>query len=96
LQVATTMSFMAYELVANPDIQQKLYEEISDIESQLDGKKITYEQIQGLKYLDQVICETLRKWPAAGVRILLLTLIVPFIKLRLSSSGYRSKLHEGF
>jgi len=27
-------------------------------------KNINYEQIQGLKYMDQVMCETLRKWPA--------------------------------
>jgi cytochrome P450 family 9 len=60
---------MAYELVVHPDIQQKLYEEISDMESQLDGKKISYEQIQGMKYLDQVICETLRKWPTATVSL---------------------------
>lgn len=61
------MSFMAYELIANPDIQQKLHEEISEMHNQLDGQKITYEQIQTLKYLDQTISETLRKWPVAGV-----------------------------
>ena len=33
----------------------------------LDGKTINYDQIQGMKYLDQVVCETLRKWPAAPV-----------------------------
>lgn len=68
--VATTMSFMAYELVCNPEVQQKLYEEIQEMENKLDGKKITYEQIQGLKYLDQTISETLRKWPAAVVSFL--------------------------
>lgn len=58
--------FAAYELVTNPDIQQTLYEEISDVNEQLGGKRITYETLQKMKYLDQVICETLRKWPAAG------------------------------
>jgi cytochrome P450 len=58
---------MAYELVANPVIQQKLHEEITEVQSQLNGKAITYEQIQRMKYLDQTISETLRKWPAAGV-----------------------------
>lgn len=62
------MSFMAYELVCNPDIQQKLYEEILEMESKLGGKKISYEKIQGLKYLDQTISETLRKWPVAPVK----------------------------
>jgi len=64
--VATTMSFLAYELMCNPDIQQKLYEEIRDTEKELEGKKISYERLQGMKYLDQVVSETLRKWPVAG------------------------------
>lgn len=61
------MSFMGYELAVNADIQQKLYEEILEMNEQLDGKTISYDQIQGMKYMDQVICETLRKWPAAPV-----------------------------
>lgn len=63
------MSFMAYELVCNPDIQQKLYDEIIEMNNSLDGKKISYEQLQGMKYLDQTVSETLRKWPAALVRL---------------------------
>lgn len=62
---STMLTFAAYELVANPDIQQKLYEEIADMNEQLDGKRISYEAIQKMQYLDQVICETLRKWPPA-------------------------------
>lgn len=58
---------MAYELMCNPDIQQKLYEEIRVTEKELEGKKISYEKLQGMKYLDQVVSETLRKWPVAGV-----------------------------
>lgn len=60
------MGFMAYELVCNPDVQEKLYEEIREMNSQLDGEKITYEQIQGMKYLDQTVSETLRKWPMSA------------------------------
>lgn len=29
------------------------------------AKKITYDDVQKMKYLDQVVCEVLRKWPAA-------------------------------
>ena len=61
------MSFMAHELMINPEVQDKLYNEIKDMNDSLDGKTINYNQIQGLKYLDQVVCETLRKWPAAPV-----------------------------
>jgi cytochrome P450 family 9 len=69
--VATTMGFLAYELMANPDVQDRLYEEIHEMEEELDGKLISYDQIQGLKLLDQCVSETLRKWPAAPVSILL-------------------------
>jgi cytochrome P450 family 9 len=63
--VATTMGFMGYELACNPEIQQKLYEEIAEAERAQEGKPLTYEKLQGLMYLDQVICEVLRKWPPA-------------------------------
>lgn len=62
------MSFMAHEIAVNPDVQAKLLEEIEAMEAELAGNTISYEQIQGLKYMDQVVCETLRKWPAAAVR----------------------------
>lgn len=55
--------FVAHELAINPDIQQKLYEEIVETNEQLGGKHITYDVLQKMKYLDQVFCETLRKWP---------------------------------
>lgn len=52
---------MAHELACNPDIQQKLYEEIVSV--QLDGKPATYEMIKELKYMEMVVSETLRLWP---------------------------------
>lgn len=60
---STALAFAAHELVVNPDIQQKLYEEIVEMSKQLGGKPIFYDAIQTMKYLDQVVCETLRKWP---------------------------------
>lgn len=68
-QVSTTMGFLGYELTTNPEVQEKLFAEIQEMEAELDGKTINYEQIQRLKYMDQVVCETLRKWPAAPVII---------------------------
>lgn len=59
------MTFMAYELMANPECQRKLQDEIDEVASHLSGKKVNYEQIQSMKYMDQVVCETLRMWPAA-------------------------------
>ncbi|CAO1441593.1 unnamed protein product [Diamesa hyperborea] len=63
--VSATMSFAAYELTANPEVQDKLRAEIDEVSKELNGKMVNYEQIQKMKYMDQVICETLRKWPAA-------------------------------
>lgn len=62
---ANLLTLATYELTINPDIQQKLYEEIVAVERQLDGKRIDYDVLQRMKYLDQVISETLRKWPPA-------------------------------
>lgn len=63
---STLLSFLAYELCTNPDIQQKLYEEIEETHRSLGGKKLTYEAVQNMKYLDMIISETLRLWPPAA------------------------------
>jgi cytochrome P450 family 9 len=63
--VSTTMTFMAYELVRNPEIQRKLQEEIDEVNAELNGEKLSYERLQKMKYLDQVLCETLRINPPA-------------------------------
>lgn len=63
--VSTTMAFTAYELVANPDVQEKLIEEVDATFKKLEGKDLTYEELQKMKYLDQVVSEVLRIWPAA-------------------------------
>ncbi|KAI4464094.1 cytochrome p450 [Holotrichia oblita] len=63
--VATLMSFLAYELALNPDIQQKLQEEIDKTLQQCNGD-LTYEALIKMKYMDMVVTETLRKWPPAA------------------------------
>ncbi|KAJ6634903.1 putative cytochrome P450 9f2 [Pseudolycoriella hygida] len=60
---STLLTFSAYELVVNPEVQQKLYEEIAKVNEQLGGQRIDYDTLQKMKYLDQVLCESLRKWP---------------------------------
>lgn len=54
---------MAYELACNPDIQQKLYDEINDVHQELAGAPLTYESVQKMRYMDMVVSETLRRWP---------------------------------
>ncbi|XP_017041063.1 probable cytochrome P450 9f2 [Drosophila ficusphila] len=62
---AVLMCFTAHELMENQDVQEKLYEEVQQVDRDLDGKELTYEAIMGMKYLDQVVSEVLRKWPPA-------------------------------
>lgn len=62
--VSTLLVFATYELAVNPDIQLRLREEIEEIQEQLGyGVPITYDAIQGMKYMDMVVNEALRKWP---------------------------------
>ncbi|XP_049535739.1 probable cytochrome P450 6a14 [Anopheles darlingi] len=59
---STTLSFALYELANNPDIQEKVREEIIG-KLQLHDNQITYEALKEMTYLDQIINETLRMYP---------------------------------
>lgn len=65
--VSTCMAFLTYELMLNPDVQQRLYEEVMETEESLSGKPLTYEVLQRMEYMDMVVSEALRKWPPAVV-----------------------------
>lgn len=52
---STTMTFMAYELALNQDIQDTLIKQIDELLENLKGKPPTYEDIHKLKYLDMVL-----------------------------------------
>ncbi len=54
----TTLAFAIYELSKNPDVQERLRNEVEDVVG--DAEEITYDHIQSMTYLDQVISETLR------------------------------------
>lgn len=59
------LTFAAYELTLNQDIQGRLIREVDELTLKLNGEIVTYEQLSDLKYLDMIISETLRKWPAS-------------------------------
>ncbi|CAG9856087.1 unnamed protein product [Phyllotreta striolata] len=59
---ATTMCFMVAELVLNPDVQEKLRKEIWKMLEKHNGE-LTYDAINEMVYLEQVLQETLRKYP---------------------------------
>lgn len=64
---STLLSFLSHELTANPDIQQKLYEEVQRTNESLNGKRLTYDVLQKMKYMDACVSETLRHWPPAAI-----------------------------
>ncbi|XP_058837427.1 probable cytochrome P450 9f2 [Topomyia yanbarensis] len=65
--VSTAMTFLTYELTINPDVQNRLYEEIERTNQSLNGAPLSYEILQKMEYMDMVVSEALRKWPPAVV-----------------------------
>ncbi|XP_017084620.2 probable cytochrome P450 6w1 [Drosophila eugracilis] len=61
---SSTMTLTLYELAKNNDLQQRLRQEISDFFG--DEDHVSYERIQEMPYLSQVVNETLRKYPIVG------------------------------
>ncbi|EDV35650.2 LOW QUALITY PROTEIN: uncharacterized protein Dana_GF12579 [Drosophila ananassae] len=58
---SSTMAFCLYELALQPNIQDRVREEIETVLGKSD--KISYDAIAEMTYLEQVIAETLRKHP---------------------------------
>nr|QYA71986.1 cytochrome P450 [Anoplophora glabripennis] len=56
---STTMTFALFELATHPDIQDRLRDEINEVLAKHEGK-VTYDSLSEMKYLGQVIDETLR------------------------------------
>ncbi|XP_014273208.2 uncharacterized protein [Halyomorpha halys] len=57
---ATTLSYVLYELSQNPEIQEKVKNEVENVLKKYEGD-ITWEGLAEMKYIDLVISETLRK-----------------------------------
>lgn len=61
---ATLMQVISYELARNTDVQKTLIDEVDNMLEKLEGKTISYEQLNQMKFLEMVVNETLRKWPS--------------------------------
>jgi len=60
--VSTIMCFLAHEVAVNSDVQKKIRAEIEDVLKKTDGK-LSYESLNGMKYLDAVVNEVMRLYP---------------------------------
>ncbi|KRT80275.1 cytochrome P450 [Oryctes borbonicus] len=59
---STLMSFALLELSVNEDLQKHLRDEINIVLRKNNGE-LTYEALSEMRFMDMVICETLRKYP---------------------------------
>ncbi|XP_046385902.1 cytochrome P450 6k1-like [Ischnura elegans] len=59
---SSSIAFTLFELAHNPDVQQKLREEVAGVKAE-HGGELTYEALQEMPYLEMVQLESLRKFP---------------------------------
>ena len=59
------LSFATYFLLQNPDVLQKAYEEVDRVFGADTRREPTYRQVTELRYVKQVLNESLRLWPTA-------------------------------
>ena len=50
----TTLAFACYQLAKNPEIQERLREEVEEVSGGDMDEEITYEDLHNMTYLDQV------------------------------------------
>ncbi|PNF38478.1 Cytochrome P450 9e2 [Cryptotermes secundus] len=62
--VATLLSFSTLLLAVHQDIQNQAREEVDKVLAE-HGGQVTYEAVQSIKYLDNILSETLRIYPPA-------------------------------
>nr|XP_018898318.1 PREDICTED: probable cytochrome P450 6a13 isoform X1 [Bemisia tabaci] len=64
--VASTLVFCLYELAFHPEIQHKLLQEVHRVHAKAGGG-ISFEDTKKLQFMEQVISETLRKYPVSAI-----------------------------
>lgn len=56
---SSVLGFAIYEMAKNPSIQQQLFEEITDVLAKYNNE-LTFDALQEMHYLDNIIHETMR------------------------------------
>ncbi|XP_039953556.1 probable cytochrome P450 6a23 [Bactrocera tryoni] len=62
---SSTMGYVLYELAKWQDIQNRLRAEINTV-LERHNNQLTYESMQDMRYMEQVLSETLRRYPIVG------------------------------
>ena len=65
--ISALLGYACYELANNQEVQEKLRKEIDEKSTYNSNEKFSYDDLHGMTYLDQVICETLRFHNIAGM-----------------------------
>ncbi|XP_046677831.1 probable cytochrome P450 6a14 [Homalodisca vitripennis] len=63
---SSTLTFCLYELAHHPEIQERLRLELETV-LEKHGGEVSYQALQDLKYMDQVVDETLRMYASLAV-----------------------------
>lgn len=64
--ISTFLTYLAYELALNYDVQNKLYQEIVQVQEN-GNERVTYDDIFQMKYLDNIVSECLRLHPPVNM-----------------------------
>ncbi|XP_011706199.1 PREDICTED: cytochrome P450 9e2-like [Wasmannia auropunctata] len=84
------MCFIAHELAVNPNIQNRLREEVQQRLAE-GNSEISYESLSKMTYMDMVISEALRKYPP---QIFIDRLCTKKYELPLSQPGCKNVIVE--
>ncbi|CAH0387994.1 unnamed protein product [Bemisia tabaci] len=62
--MASVLAICLYEVALHQEVQQRLFQEISQVRKEAGGE-ITFDDTKKLQFMEQVMSETLRKYPVA-------------------------------
>lgn len=79
---SSVLAFAIYEMARNPDIQERLHEEITEVLAR-HNNQLTFEALQEMEYLECIIFETMR-----------INVVAPMIS-KVSTKEYTLPLLEG-